>query len=194
MFSDQHFNIFTFSFGRLRQNNLLKCVPHVRRNYSYTFHQSRYWFVALQLHVQHSFFSSSNQSYHCFMVISSSLISRLLMYVTISSVQSNFQHGKNSFFPLRFWLVSGSHANFEKLLQVCGVMVRMLRLSIFVSTRLIKPSLYKFGFDSSTHETRKHHCFFRNVTLLLAFSAFLRLKNEHCIARSLLEFRTCFTT
>ena len=39
---------FTLSFGRLRQTIVLKCVPHV----------------------QHDYFSSSNQSDHCFLALS----------------------------------------------------------------------------------------------------------------------------
>ena len=47
---------FTLSFGRLRQTIVLKCVPHV----------------------QHDYFSSSNQSDHCFLALSLSLPSSLL--------------------------------------------------------------------------------------------------------------------
>ena len=50
------FGHFTFSFGRLRQRVLLKCVPHV----------------------QHDYFSSFNQSDHCFLVLSFPLASSLL--------------------------------------------------------------------------------------------------------------------
>jgi len=52
------FGIFTSSFGRLRQRIVLKCVPHV----------------------QHDYFSSFNQSDHCFLTSSLPLLSSLLKF------------------------------------------------------------------------------------------------------------------
>ena len=49
---------FTLSFGRLRQRIVLKCVPHVQ-------------------HAQHDYFSSFNQSDHCFLAWSLPLPSSL---------------------------------------------------------------------------------------------------------------------
>ena len=54
------------SFGRLRQRILLKCV----------------------LHVQHDYFSSCNQSDHCFLAFSSPLLTSLLNRELLSSLLS----------------------------------------------------------------------------------------------------------
>ena len=41
--------IFTLSFGKLRQGIVQKGVPHVQHDYLSSFNQSNHWFVALTL-------------------------------------------------------------------------------------------------------------------------------------------------
>ena len=46
---------FTSSFGRLRQNIVSKSVPHVQHDYFSSSNQSNHWFVALTLPLVSSF-------------------------------------------------------------------------------------------------------------------------------------------
>ena len=48
------YEIFTSSFGRLRQQIAPKSVPHVQHDYFSSFNQSNHWFVALSLTLQSS--------------------------------------------------------------------------------------------------------------------------------------------
>ena len=67
------FGSFTLSFGRPRQRIVLKCVLHVQ-------------------HVQHDYFSSFNQSDHCF--LASPLLLSLLKLTLFSRVRAKVQKCK----------------------------------------------------------------------------------------------------
>ena len=73
------FGNFTLSFGRLRQRIVIKCVPHV----------------------QHDYFSSFNQSDHCFLVSSLPLPSSLRKLPITNNVNLCFGVTSSLPWPLR---------------------------------------------------------------------------------------------